>query len=188
MNLTMPLVCCPRHDDAGSDQGPTAKHVGQELAQHIQQQRWGRLQCDSNGLNLAQDRSCREKRKSTRVCVILRFAHSGDLAGWHGDLGAGSRSASVCRGNRIHPGSARVILSVETGGLADQPDDHSGLCPDAAHALYHPCTDTRPLSLSPGDPSIFFTRPVAGPITIVALVLIALPANKLIRRTRPCPS
>lgn len=38
------------------------------------------------------------------------------------------------------------------------------------------------LLLSSGDPSIFFTRPVAGPITIIALILIFLPALKLLRR------
>ncbi|MCK0094053.1 tripartite tricarboxylate transporter permease [Yoonia sp. F2084L] len=40
------------------------------------------------------------------------------------------------------------------------------------------------LLLSSGDPSIFFTRPVAGPITIVALILIFLPAIKMLRRMR----
>jgi putative tricarboxylic transport membrane protein len=40
------------------------------------------------------------------------------------------------------------------------------------------------LLLSSGDPSIFFTRPVAGPITIVAIILILLPALKLLRRGR----
>ncbi len=40
------------------------------------------------------------------------------------------------------------------------------------------------LLLSSGDPSIFFTRPVAGPITIIALILIFLPAFKLLRRLR----
>ena len=35
------------------------------------------------------------------------------------------------------------------------------------------------LLLSSGDPSIFFTRPIAGPITIVAIVLILLPLAKL---------
>ncbi len=40
------------------------------------------------------------------------------------------------------------------------------------------------LLLSSGDPSIFFTRPVAGPITIVALVLIFLPVLRLLRRGR----
>lgn len=40
------------------------------------------------------------------------------------------------------------------------------------------------LLLSSGDPSIFFTRPVAGPITIVALILIFLPAVKMLRRMR----
>ena len=37
------------------------------------------------------------------------------------------------------------------------------------------------LLLSSGDPAIFFTRPIAGPITVVALVLIFLPALKLFR-------
>jgi putative tricarboxylic transport membrane protein len=41
------------------------------------------------------------------------------------------------------------------------------------------------LLLSSGDPSIFFTRPVSGPITVIALILIFLPALKLLRRTRP---
>ncbi|WP_108815787.1 tripartite tricarboxylate transporter permease [Loktanella sp. Alg231-35] len=39
------------------------------------------------------------------------------------------------------------------------------------------------LLLSSGDPSIFFTRPVAGPITVVALILIFLPALKFLRRS-----
>jgi putative tricarboxylic transport membrane protein len=38
------------------------------------------------------------------------------------------------------------------------------------------------LLISSGDPSIFFTRPIAGPITIIALILILLPAVKLLRR------
>ncbi|MEE4119223.1 MAG: tripartite tricarboxylate transporter permease [Paracoccaceae bacterium] len=38
------------------------------------------------------------------------------------------------------------------------------------------------LLLSSGDPSIFFTRPIAGPITVIALILIFLPAIKLLRR------
>jgi len=42
------------------------------------------------------------------------------------------------------------------------------------------------LLLSSGDPSIFFTRPIAGPITLIAIVLILLPLFKLIRdRMRP---
>jgi len=36
------------------------------------------------------------------------------------------------------------------------------------------------LLLSSGDPMIFFTRPVAGPITVIALILIFLPALKII--------
>jgi putative tricarboxylic transport membrane protein len=38
------------------------------------------------------------------------------------------------------------------------------------------------LLLSSGDPMIFFTRPIAGPITIIAIILILLPAIKLVRR------
>ncbi len=38
------------------------------------------------------------------------------------------------------------------------------------------------LLLSSGDPSIFFVRPIAGPITIVALILIFLPLFKVIGR------
>jgi len=37
------------------------------------------------------------------------------------------------------------------------------------------------LLLSDGDFSIFFTRPIAGPITVVAIILIFLPLIKLIR-------
>lgn len=40
------------------------------------------------------------------------------------------------------------------------------------------------LLLSSGDLSIFFTRPIAGPITVIALILIFLPAVKLLRRGR----
>ena len=36
------------------------------------------------------------------------------------------------------------------------------------------------LLLSSGDPSIFFTRPIAGPITVIAIILIFLPLFKLI--------
>jgi putative tricarboxylic transport membrane protein len=38
------------------------------------------------------------------------------------------------------------------------------------------------LLLSSGDPMIFFNRPIAGPITVVAIILILLPAIKLLRR------
>ncbi len=38
------------------------------------------------------------------------------------------------------------------------------------------------LLLSSGDPSIFFTRPIAAPITIIALILIFLPLVKVLRR------
>ena len=37
------------------------------------------------------------------------------------------------------------------------------------------------LLLSSGDPLIFVTRPIAGPITIIAIVLLLLPLYKLIR-------
>jgi putative tricarboxylic transport membrane protein len=35
--------------------------------------------------------------------------------------------------------------------------------------------------LSDGDFSIFFTRPIAGPITVIAIILILLPLLKVIR-------
>jgi putative tricarboxylic transport membrane protein len=41
------------------------------------------------------------------------------------------------------------------------------------------------LLLSSGDPSIFFTRPIAGPITVIAIILLLLPALKLLRRSKP---
>ena len=40
------------------------------------------------------------------------------------------------------------------------------------------------LLLSSGDPSIFFTRPVAGPITVIAIILLLLPALKFLRKKR----
>jgi putative tricarboxylic transport membrane protein len=40
------------------------------------------------------------------------------------------------------------------------------------------------LLLSSGDPTIFFTRPIAGPITVIAIILILLPALKYLRRKR----
>jgi putative tricarboxylic transport membrane protein len=40
------------------------------------------------------------------------------------------------------------------------------------------------LLLSSGDPMIFFTRPIAGPITVIAIILILLPALKYLRRKR----
>ena len=36
------------------------------------------------------------------------------------------------------------------------------------------------LLLSSGDPSIFFVRPIAGPITVIAIILILLPLFKVI--------
>ena len=40
------------------------------------------------------------------------------------------------------------------------------------------------LLLSSGDPSIFLTRPIAGPITVIAIILLVLPALKaLLART-----
>jgi putative tricarboxylic transport membrane protein len=41
------------------------------------------------------------------------------------------------------------------------------------------------LLLSSGDPTIFFTRPIAGPITVIAIILILLPAFKYLRRKKP---
>jgi len=38
------------------------------------------------------------------------------------------------------------------------------------------------LLLSDGDFSIFFTRPIAGPITVIAIILILLPLVKVIYR------
>jgi putative tricarboxylic transport membrane protein len=35
------------------------------------------------------------------------------------------------------------------------------------------------LLLSDGDPMIFLNRPIAGPITVIALILIFLPAFKM---------
>jgi len=37
------------------------------------------------------------------------------------------------------------------------------------------------LLLSRGDATIFFTRPIAGPITVIAIILILLPLFKMIR-------
>jgi len=37
------------------------------------------------------------------------------------------------------------------------------------------------LLLSSGDPMIFLNRPIAGPITIIAIILILLPLFKLIK-------
>jgi putative tricarboxylic transport membrane protein len=44
------------------------------------------------------------------------------------------------------------------------------------------------LLLSSGDPSIFFTRPIAGPIMVVAIILILLPAIKYLRPKRERPA
>ena len=38
------------------------------------------------------------------------------------------------------------------------------------------------LLLSSGDPMIFINRPIAGPVTIIALILIFLPLINLIRK------
>jgi putative tricarboxylic transport membrane protein len=38
------------------------------------------------------------------------------------------------------------------------------------------------LLFSDGDVSIFFTRPIAGPITVIAIILILLPLFRVIRR------
>ena len=37
------------------------------------------------------------------------------------------------------------------------------------------------LLISNGDPSVFITRPIAGPITIIAIILILMPLFKVIR-------
>ena len=45
------------------------------------------------------------------------------------------------------------------------------------------------LLISSGDPSIFFTRPISGPIAIIAIILILLPGlNALRRRMRAKPA
>ncbi|MEM6825399.1 MAG: tripartite tricarboxylate transporter permease [Pseudomonadota bacterium] len=44
------------------------------------------------------------------------------------------------------------------------------------------------LLLSSGDPMIFLNRPIAGPITVIAIILILLPAIKLLRRGRAAPA
>ncbi len=44
-------------------------------------------------------------------------------------------------------------------------------------------TPRRSLLLSAGDPSGFVSRPMAGPITVVAIVLILLPAPKMLHRS-----
>ena len=38
------------------------------------------------------------------------------------------------------------------------------------------------LLISGGDFSVFFTRPIAGPITVIAIILILMPVVQLIRR------
>jgi putative tricarboxylic transport membrane protein len=40
------------------------------------------------------------------------------------------------------------------------------------------------LIISGGDATVFFTRPIAGPITIIAIVLLFLPLVQLIRKKR----
>jgi putative tricarboxylic transport membrane protein len=44
------------------------------------------------------------------------------------------------------------------------------------------------LLLSSGDPSIFFTRPISAPIMVIAIILILLPALKLLRNKRHRPA
>ncbi len=39
------------------------------------------------------------------------------------------------------------------------------------------------LLIANGDPMIFLNRPIAGPITIVAIILLLLPLLKLVRDT-----
>ncbi|MCH2357711.1 MAG: tripartite tricarboxylate transporter permease, partial [Pseudomonadales bacterium] len=38
------------------------------------------------------------------------------------------------------------------------------------------------LLISDGDFSVFFTRPIAGPITIIAIILLILPAVKPLKK------
>jgi putative tricarboxylic transport membrane protein len=38
------------------------------------------------------------------------------------------------------------------------------------------------LLLSSGDPMIFLYRPIAGPITVIAIILILLPLVRVVRR------
>ncbi|MEL7216789.1 MAG: tripartite tricarboxylate transporter permease, partial [Pseudomonadota bacterium] len=40
------------------------------------------------------------------------------------------------------------------------------------------------LLLSQGNPAIFFTRPVSGPLMVIAIVLLLLPLLKVVRRGR----
>jgi putative tricarboxylic transport membrane protein len=44
------------------------------------------------------------------------------------------------------------------------------------------------LLMSSGDPSIFFTRPIAAPIMIIAIILILLPALKYLRPRKASPA
>ena len=44
------------------------------------------------------------------------------------------------------------------------------------------------LLLSSGDPSIFITRPIAGPITVIAIILIFLPLFKYLKDRRKKPA
>lgn len=44
------------------------------------------------------------------------------------------------------------------------------------------------LLLSSGDPSIFFTRPISAPITVIAILLILLPAFKYLRPKKARPA
>ncbi|MEO0426919.1 MAG: tripartite tricarboxylate transporter permease [Pseudomonadota bacterium] len=58
---------------------------------------------------------------------------------------------------------APAVLAIVLGGTTEQ-------------------TLRQSLLLSDGDPSIFITRPIAGPITVMAIILILLPLITLIRR------
>jgi putative tricarboxylic transport membrane protein len=44
------------------------------------------------------------------------------------------------------------------------------------------------LLLSQGDPMIFFTRPISGPLMVIAILLILLPALRLLRRPKKSPA
>ncbi|MEZ5826790.1 MAG: hypothetical protein R3C97_19340 [Geminicoccaceae bacterium] len=73
----------------------------------------------------------------------------------------------------------------------DYPPAPAGGC-DRARSIAEPTLRQSLLLSPPGDLSIFFNRPIAGPITIIAIILILLPLFKVIwnkvrawRRKRP---
>ncbi|MEO1457914.1 MAG: tripartite tricarboxylate transporter permease, partial [Pseudomonadota bacterium] len=67
---------------------------------------------------------------------------------------------------------APAVLAIVLGGTTEQ-------------------TLRQSLLLSDGDPTIFLTRPVAGPITVIAIILILLPLVKVLRsrsKSRQAPA